>query len=106
PPGHLRVDLGGEYLRVDSRFGEGSDSDPWGLDGALGAERFPALAGPAAAFDDFLSLTSEHATEASAVSGKDLSAGTLRLDAVVAARSLPIRLALGLFSRVEVGASV
>lgn len=100
-PGQLRIDLSGEYLRVDSRFGDGVD--PWGVNGSLNRGRLTAVTEPANRFDDFLAATGGPAGQAT---GDSLTLGHLSLDGVVAVRYLPIRVGLGLLPRIEVGVSL
>lgn len=100
-PGQLRIDLPGEYLRADSRFGDAGD--PWRTNGPLNRNRLTAVVGPADRFDAFLTATGG---PAEAANGDSLSLGLLGLDGVVAVRHLPIRLGLGIVRGIEFGLSL
>ena len=101
-PGQLRLDLSAEYLRVDSRFGNAEDGT-WASAGPLDRERLSAVAGPAERFDAFLEATGGLAD---GPNGSSFNLGTASVDGVVAVRYLPVRLALGLINRLEVGLGI
>ena len=100
-PGQLRLDLAGEYLRVDSRFGNAST--PWSSAGTLDRTRLTAVTAPADHFDAFLEATGGSVED---INGSALNLGVAAVDGVVAVRHLPVRVALGIFRRFEIGVTV
>lgn len=101
-PGQLRLDLSAEYLRVDSHFGR-ADGLSWPSAGALDRQKLSAVSGPADRFDAFLEATGGTVT---GTDGSSLNLGTATVDGVVAVRHLPIRAALGLINRFELGVAL
>jgi hypothetical protein len=103
PPGMFRLSLEGTHTSYESVYDAGGNGVPLvaGLAGDLTPGRFAALRPLATQLTDFFAATSGNAVDLT-----DLSLGTLDAKAATTWTRGSARLAVGLFPRVEIGASI
>jgi len=99
-PGIVGVSVGGEDVRADALFTGGGGTQ--GLTGPFSAPLSPAAFAPLArlaqGLDAFLGTTGGAPFDPA-----DLSAGRLEMDVVASTRTIPVRVAVGVAPRLELG---